>query len=116
MPVPLTPLAFTLGGFFLGFFIFLFVLVCMILILLVLIQKGRGGGLASAFGGADGSSAFGTKTGDVLTWATSIVFGVFILLAVILTLMTRPPTPASPTPVAGSGNTPPAQNRPANPD
>ena len=63
--------------------------VCLILILLVLIQKGRGGGLASAFGGSGGSTAFGTKTGDVLTWATSIVFGVFLLLAVALNLISN---------------------------
>ena len=60
----------------------LFLFVCVILILLVLIQKGRGGGLAGAFGGAGGNTAFGSKTGDVLTWATSILFGVFLLLAV----------------------------------
>src|SRR6478672_794175 len=60
----------------------LFLFVCIFLILLVLIQKGRGGGLAGAFGGAGGNTAFGSKTGDVLTWATSILFGVFLLLAV----------------------------------
>ena len=60
----------------------LFLIVCVLLILLVLIQKGRGGGLAGAFGGAGGNTAFGSKTGDVLTWATSILFGVFLLLAV----------------------------------
>ena len=74
---------------FLGLFITLFVLVSLLLILIILIQKGRGGGLASAFGGGGGNTAFGSKTGDVLTWATSIIFGVFLLLAVILNLMTR---------------------------
>ena len=93
----------------------LFVLIAVILILLVLIQKGRGGGLASAFGGAGGNTAFGSKTGDVLTWATSIVFGVFLLLAVLLNVVgdhydrqrralpggapvttNAPPSPASP--------------------
>src|ERR671913_2085067 len=64
----------------------LFIIVCLFLILLVLIQKGRGGGLASAFGGGGGNTAFGSKTGDVLTWATSIVFGVFLFLAVALNL------------------------------
>src|SRR6476469_9650780 len=66
--------------------IVLFILVCVFLILLILIQKGRGGGLASAFGGAGGNTAFGSKTGDVLTWATSVVFGVFLVLAVALNL------------------------------
>jgi preprotein translocase subunit SecG len=66
---------------------FLFLSLCVIMILLVLIQKGRGGGLSSAFGGGGGNTAFGTKTGDVLTWATSCVFGLFIVLAVILNLV-----------------------------
>ena len=61
----------------------LLVTVGVILILLVLIQKGRGGGLASAFGGVGGHTAFGSKTGDVLTWATSIVFGVFLILSIL---------------------------------
>jgi preprotein translocase subunit SecG len=65
----------------------LFLTVCLFLILLVLIQKGRGGGLASAFGGAGGNTAFGSKTGDVLTWATSIVFGIFLVLGVTLNLL-----------------------------
>src|SRR5215216_6303211 len=74
---------------FLYLFITLFVIVALFLILIVLIQKGRGGGLASAFGGGGGNTAFGAKTGDVLTWATSIIFGVFLLIAVILNLLTR---------------------------
>jgi preprotein translocase subunit SecG len=65
----------------------LFIIVCLFMILLVLIQKGRGGGLASAFGGMGGNTAFGSKTGDVLTWATSIVFGIFIVLAISLNLL-----------------------------
>lgn len=92
-------------GFFLGFFIVLFILVCLIMVLLILIQKGRGGGLASAFGGAGGNTAFGAKTGDVLTWATSIVFGVFLLLAIILNLMTRQTAP-SPTPPGQNSSIP----------
>src|SRR5450432_2304264 len=69
------------------FLLTLFLVICLMLIMLVLIQKGRGGGLAGAFGGGGGNTAFGTKTGDVLTWATSIVFALFVLLAVVLNLV-----------------------------
>lgn len=72
-----------------GILFVLFILVSLFLILLILIQKGRGGGIASAFGGAGGHTAFGSKTGDVLTWATSVVFGIFLILAVILNLLAR---------------------------
>ncbi len=82
-----------LMSFLLYLSIFLFITVCVFLILLVLIQKGRGGGLASAFGGMGGNTAFGSKTGDVLTWATSIVFGVFILLAVVLNILSNSASP-----------------------
>src|SRR5689334_870712 len=67
----------------------LFVVICLFLILLILIQKGRGGGLASAFGGGGGNTAFGSKTGDVLTWTTSVVFGIFLLLAIVLNLISN---------------------------
>src|SRR5947208_15505396 len=75
--------------FFLYLTFVLFMLVCVILILLVLIQKGRGGGLSGAFGGGGGNTAFASKTGDVLTWATSIIFGVFLLLAVAVNLLSN---------------------------
>src|SRR3954470_10872402 len=86
----------------------LLVFVCLILVLLVLIQKGRGGGLSSAFGGgAGGHTAFGSKTGDVLTWATSILFGVFLLLAVAANLVfskvNQQYNPTIATPASGAG-------------
>jgi preprotein translocase subunit SecG len=43
--------------------------------------------MAGAFGGGGGNTAFGSKTGDVLTWATSVVFGVFLVLAISLNLV-----------------------------
>jgi preprotein translocase subunit SecG len=97
---------------FFGFTLTLFVVVALFLILLVLIQKGRGGGLAGAFGGAGGQTAFGSKTGDVLTWATSIVFGVFLLLAIALNLEADSIEAARKVPVA---QTVPAAPAPANP-
>lgn len=68
----------------------MFCVVCVLLIIMVLLQKGRGGGLGAAFGGA-GSSAFGTRTGDVFTWVTIVLTGLFLLLAVGSTLAFRPP-------------------------
>src|ERR1700709_258070 len=102
----------------------LFVIISLMLILIILIQKGRGGGLASAFGGAGGHTAFGAKTGDVLTWATSIIFRVFLLLAIVLNRTANaaqkpgsispspigpiaPSAPVAPAPTAtGGGQTP----------
>src|SRR6476646_5981164 len=61
------------------------------LILLVLIQRGRGGGLAGAFGGLGGQSAFGTKAGDLFTRVTIGVAAFWIVLCVVsVKAMTRP--------------------------
>jgi preprotein translocase subunit SecG len=90
----------------------LFILVCLLMIGLVLIQKGRGGGMSSAFGGGGGNTAFGTKTGDVLTWATSIVFALFIVILVAMNLtankINTPPAVQSsaPTLPMSPGNSP----------
>ena len=59
------------------------VLTSLFLIFLVLIQRGRGGGLAGAFGGAGGQSAFGTKAGDVFTKITVGVAAFWIVLCVL---------------------------------
>lgn len=61
------------------------ILVSLLLILVVLVQRGRGGGLSGAFGMGGGSqSAFGTKTGDVFTTVTVVLFAVFMIIAVWL--------------------------------
>jgi preprotein translocase subunit SecG len=62
---------------------FLLVFVAFFLIALVLIQRGRGGGLAGAFGGAGGQSAFGTKAGDVFTRITVGVAAAWIILCIL---------------------------------
>jgi len=61
----------------------LLILTSIFLILLVLIQRGRGGGLAGAFGGLGGQSAFGTKAGDLFTRVTIGVAAFWIVLCVI---------------------------------
>jgi preprotein translocase subunit SecG len=67
----------------------LFIVICLLLIVVVLLQKGRGGGLGAAFGGM-GSSAFGTRTGDVFTWVTIVLTSLFLVMAVVTTLLLRP--------------------------
>ncbi|MCA8989120.1 MAG: preprotein translocase subunit SecG [Planctomycetaceae bacterium] len=52
-----------------------------LLIVIVLLQRGRGGGLAGALGGAGGQSAFGTKAGDVFTKITVGLALVWVLAA-----------------------------------
>jgi preprotein translocase subunit SecG len=91
-----TMLAYTWGQYLLAFML---VMVCMLLILVVLLQKGRGEGLAGAFGGSSGS-AFGAKTGDVFTWVTVSLFVAYMGLSVWANYAFVPSDgtlPASPT-------------------
>ncbi len=72
-------------------------LVGLFLILLVLIQKGKGGGLAGAFGGSGGSSAFGSRAGDTFTRITIYVAAVWFLLIMITIKIVQPTTPLQDT-------------------
>ncbi|WP_165246398.1 preprotein translocase subunit SecG [Paludisphaera soli] len=67
----------------------LLVLLSLFLICLVLIQRGKGGGLAGAFGGAGGSSAFGTKAGDTFTRITIVAASIWILMTMLLVILTN---------------------------
>lgn len=68
---------------------------------LILIQRGKGGGLAGAFGGAGGSSAFGSRAGDTFTRITIIMAAVWMLLIMIMIkVIPQPTTPSSPTAVS----------------
>jgi preprotein translocase subunit SecG len=55
----------------------------LLLILIVLIQRGKGGGLAGAFGGAGGSSAFGSRTADAFVKITLYLAAVWVLIIMI---------------------------------
>ena len=87
--------------------------VCVILGLVILIQKGKGGGLSGAFGGAgSGAGLLGTKTGDFLTWVTISLVGLFFLLAIIMGIFL---TSNDAVPAAGTVGTPAGQRTPAAP-
>jgi preprotein translocase subunit SecG len=78
----------------LGFLNVVIVILTLFLIVLILIQRGKGGGLAGAFGGMGGSSAFGARTGDVFTKVTVCVAFAWILLSMFMVVLTnrKPPS------------------------
>lgn len=55
----------------------------LILMLIVLIQRGKGGGLAGAFGGVGGSSPFGSRAADQFVKITLWLAGVWVLVIMI---------------------------------
>ena len=62
-----------------------YVLACMLLLLVVLLQQGKGGDMASAFGGGGSQTAFGARAGaTVLTKATAVLGGLFMIGAIAL--------------------------------
>jgi len=100
------------------------VLACLFLIGVVLLQQGKSQDLASAFGGGGTQTAFGPRgSANVLSRATTILAGVFMVTSLSLS-MVRPrsstildtvKTPAaSPSPARSAapapGTTPPAQS------
>ena len=69
----------------------LYVLSCFLLLLVVLLQQGKGGDIASAFGGGGSQTAFGARGGaTVLTRATAILGAIFMVGAVLLAVVGRP--------------------------
>lgn len=67
-----------------NFLCFVWMCTSIFLMLVILIQRGKGGGLAGAFGAVGGSSAFGTRAGDTMTKITVGVFLFWLLQAAIL--------------------------------
>jgi preprotein translocase subunit SecG len=63
-----------------------YVLVCFCLIGVILLQQGKGGDIANAFGGGGSQAVFGARSGaTLLTRATSVLAGLFIVLSLVLT-------------------------------
>jgi preprotein translocase subunit SecG len=98
----------------------LVILSSIFMICLILIQRGKGGGLAGAFGGMGGSSAFGTKAGDVFTRVTMVTAVIWMLMLMILVVFYNRGTESAwndtaaakfskevpPTPGGGTGKAP----------
>lgn len=59
------------------------IVISLILMFIVLIQRGKGGGLAGAFGGPGGSSAFGSRAGDAFTKITLYLAAIWVLVIMI---------------------------------
>lgn len=119
----------------------LYILVCVLLQLSVLLQQGKGGDIASAFGGGSSQAAFGARTGaTVLSKATAIAAVLFIVCALALSILgqrgpgsvvsgTRAPVapattpapqkpaapPSAPAQQSAPAQAPPAQSTPAGP-
>jgi preprotein translocase subunit SecG len=92
--------------------IFVHVVACLFLIGVVLLQQGKGQDLASAFGGGGTQTAFGPRgSATVLSRATTILAGLFMVTSLALTLIRPsrsgvldqvPGMAATPTPAASA--------------
>ena len=67
-----------------------FVIVAILLIALVLVQNEEGDSLGGLFAGGSGS-AFGSRSGNVLTRATTVLGALFLILSLGLALINRTP-------------------------
>lgn len=57
---------------------------------IILLQRGRGGGLTGALGGAGGQSAFGVKAGDIFTRITAVAVLLWIFTCALACRWYRP--------------------------
>jgi preprotein translocase subunit SecG len=108
----------------------LYVLVCGLLIITILLQQGKGGDIANAFGGGSSQAVFGARSGaTLLTRATSVLAGLFVVGALVLTVWgargpgsvvggidgpapTPAPTNTTPAPAANTPMPPPGNSTP----
>ena len=66
----------------------LLVIISVCLVGLILLQRGRGGGLAGAFGMGGGESAFGARAATMAQKAT-MVLGALLLILTLVTAIVR---------------------------
>jgi len=71
------------AGWLSGILNTLVIITGLLLIFIILIQRGKGGGLSGAFGGVCGSSAFGSRAGDLCRPITIVLAAFWILLIMI---------------------------------
>ncbi|MDR0389576.1 MAG: preprotein translocase subunit SecG [Spirochaetaceae bacterium] len=67
-----------------------FVIIAILLILIVLVQNEEGNSIGGIFAGGSGS-AFGSRSGNILTRATSVLGVLFFVIALGLALLHRSP-------------------------
>jgi preprotein translocase subunit SecG len=67
-----------------------FVIIAVLLVLLVLVQNEEGDSLGGIFAGGSGS-AFGSRSGNVLTRATTVLGALFLVISLALALLNRTP-------------------------
>jgi preprotein translocase subunit SecG len=67
-----------------------FVVIAILLVLLVLVQNEEGDNLGGIFAGGSGS-AFGSRSGNVLTRATTVLGALFLIISLGLALLNRTP-------------------------
>jgi preprotein translocase subunit SecG len=105
----------------------LYVFVCFVLLMVILLQQGKGGDMASAFGGGSSQTAFGARGGATLLSKITAGFAVLFMLGALGlaiigergdsgSLLQGTPGPAVPAPApAAPGSTTPAP-APATPE
>jgi preprotein translocase subunit SecG len=102
-------------GFVTSLLMVLILLSSLFLIVLVMIQRGKGGGLAGAFGGMGGQSAFGTKAGDLFTKITIGVAAGWIILLIVTVKVLNLGSAEGPLKISGVGGAEVRQSAPAEP-
>lgn len=97
--------AITVPGWLTAIWNILVVLLGVFLVLLVLIQRGKGGGLAGAFGGVGGSSPFGSRAGDTFTRITIAVAAAWMLAIIVQVWMVQGDRGGKPDEIEGTVGT-----------
>jgi preprotein translocase subunit SecG len=95
-----------------------YILVCLVMQLAILLQQGKGGDIASAFGGGSSQAAFGARTGaTVLSKITTGAAVLFMVGALALSIIGQrgPGSVVSGTPAPKAPATAPAQSKPTAP-